>query len=270
MKQYLDLLQKIINEGTDKDDRTGIGTRSLFGLQTRFNLQDGFPLVTTKKVHLKSIIYELLWFLQGNTNIKYLNDHGVKIWDEWADENGDLGPIYGKQWVRWEAKDGTTINQIANAVDLIKNNPNSRRILVSGWNAGELQELIHGKKTAPPPCHTLFQFYVADGKLSCQLYQRTCDMFLGVPFNIASYSLLTMMLSQVCDLKPGTFVHTYGDAHIYNNHFEQVKLQLSREPKKLPTMNINPDVKDIFKFQFEDFTLEGYDPHPGIKALIAV
>lgn len=270
MKQYLDLLQKIYKEGTDKDDRTGVGTRSLFGLQARFNLQDGFPLVTTKKVHLKSIIYELLWFLQGNTNIKYLNEHGVKIWDEWADENGDLGPIYGKQWVRWESNDGTKINQIANAVDLIKNNPNSRRILVSGWNAGELQELIHGKRTAPPPCHTLFQFYVAHGRLSCQLYQRTCDMFLGVPFNIASYSLLTMMIAQVCDLKPGEFVHTYGDAHIYKNHIDQVQLQLTREPRPLPTMKINPEVKDIFKFQFEDFTLEGYDPYPGIKAPIAV
>ncbi|MDD5040161.1 MAG: thymidylate synthase [Patescibacteria group bacterium] len=270
MKQYLNLLQHVLDHGVEKDDRTGTGTRSVFGYQMRFNLAQGFPLVTTKKVHLKSILYELLWFLRGDTNIKWLNDHGVTIWDEWADENGDLGPIYGKQWVRWQTKEGKEVNQIAQAVDLIRNDPTSRRIIVSGWNIGELQELIRGKKTAPPPCHTLFQFYVANGTLSCQLYQRTADLFLGVPFNIASYSLLTMMMAQVCDLKPGDFIHTFGDAHIYRNHIEQVKLQVSRTPRKLPTMKINPAVRDIFKFQFEDFTLEGYDPHPGIKAPIAI
>jgi len=270
MRVYLDLLQKILDKGVDKKDRTGVGTRSLFGHQMRFDLSQGFPLVTTKKVHLKSIIYELLWFLQGDTNIKYLNDNGVKIWDEWADENGDLGPIYGQQWIRWKANDGSEINQIQNVVDMINNNPNSRRIIVSGWNVGDLQALIGGKKTAPPPCHTIFQFYVADNKLSCQLYQRSADVFLGVPFNIASYSLFLMMIAQVTGKELGDFVHTFGDVHIYNNHFEQVKLQLSREPKELPMMKINPEVKDIFKFQFEDFTLEGYDPHPRIKAPIAI
>jgi len=265
MRVYLDLLQKILDKGVDKKDRTGVGTRSLFGHQMRFDLSQGFPLVTTKKVHLKSIIYELLWFLQGDTNIKYLNDNGVKIWDEWADENGDLGPIYGQQWIRWKANDGSEINQIQNVVDMINN-----RIIVSGWNVGDLQALIGGKKTAPPPCHTIFQFYVADNKLSCQLYQRSADVFLGVPFNIASYSLFLMMIAQVTGKELGDFVHTFGDVHIYNNHFEQVKLQLSREPKELPMMKINPEVKDIFKFQFEDFTLEGYDPHPRIKAPIAI
>ena len=270
MKQYLDLLQYILDHGVDKADRTGTGTRSVFGYQMRFNLADGFPLVTTKKVHLKSIIYELLWFLKGDTNIKYLNDHGVKIWDEWADENGELGPIYGKQWTAWDAPDGTTINQIANVVEMIKNNPDTRRIIVSGWNVGDLQMLIKGKKTAPPPCHTIFQFYVANNKLSCQLYQRSADVFLGVPFNIASYALFTMMMAQVTDKKLGDFVHTFGDVHIYNNHFDQVKLQLSRQPRPLPVMKINPEMKDIFGFQYEDFELENYDPHPRIKAQIAV
>ncbi len=270
MKIYLDLLQKILDEGVVKDDRTGTGTRSLFGHQMRFDLRQGFPLVTTKKVHLKSIIHELLWFLKGDTNIKYLNDNGVKIWDEWADENGDLGPIYGKQWTAWTAPDGSTINQIETAVDMIKNNPDSRRIIVSGWNVGDLQMLIKGKKSAPPPCHTIFQFYVAENKLSCQLYQRSADVFLGVPFNIASYALLTMMMAQVTGRELGDFVHTFGDVHIYNNHLDQVNLQLSRETRALPTMKINPDVKDIFGFSFEDFTLEGYDPHERIKAPIAV
>ena len=236
----------------------------------RFDISEKFPLLTTKKVHLKSIIYELLWFLKGDTNIKYLNENNVRIWDEWTAENGDLGPIYGKQWTAWDANDGTKINQIQNVVDLIKNKPYSRRIIVSGWNVGDLQMLIKGKKSAPPPCHTIFQFYVNNGKLSCQLYQRSADFFLGVPFNIASYSLLTMMIAQVCDLKPGEFVHTFGDVHLYKNHFEQVKLQLSRETRKLPIMKINPEIKDIFKFQYEDFTLENYNPHPGIKAPIAI
>lgn len=270
MRIYLDLLQKILDDGVVKDDRTGTGTRSLFGYQMRFNLQKGFPLVTTKKVHLKSIIYELLWFLKGDTNIKYLNDHGVKIWDEWADENGDLGPIYGEQWIRWKTRDGKEINQIADVVNLIKNNPDSRRMIVCGWNVADLQTLIAGKKTAPPPCHTIFQFYVAENKLSCQLYQRSADVFLGVPFNIASYSLLTMMMAQVTGLDLGDFVHTFGDVHIYNNHFDQVKLQLSREPRPLPTMKIKSEVRDIFGFQYEDFVLENYDPHPRIKAPIAV
>ncbi len=270
MQQYLDLLRKIIDEGVQKSDRTGVGTRSLFGYQMRFHLDRGFPLLTTKKMALKSIIYELLWFLRGDTNVKYLNEHGVTIWDEWADENGDLGPIYGQQWIRWKANDGTEINQIQNAVDMIKTNPDSRRIIVSGWNVGDLQMLIKGKKTAPPPCHMLFQFYVANGKLSCQLYQRSADVFLGVPFNIASYSLFTMMMAQVTGLQPGDFVHTFGDVHIYNNHFDQVKLQLSRTPKPSPAMKINPKVKSIFDFQFEDFTLENYDPDPRIPAPIAV
>ncbi|MFH0951851.1 MAG: thymidylate synthase [Patescibacteria group bacterium] len=270
MKIYLDLLNKIMTEGIDKGDRTGTGTKSIFGHQMRFSLAEGFPLVTTKKVHLKAIIYELLWFLKGDTNIKYLNDHGVTIWDEWADANGDLGPIYGKQWTAWEGNDGTKINQIKNVVDMIKKNPNDRRLIVSGWNVADLQELIVGKKTAPPPCHTMFQFYVAQEKLSCQLYQRSADVFLGVPFNIASYSLLTMMMAQVCDLGLGDFVHTFGDVHIYNNHFDQVKLQLSREPRRLPAMKLNPAIKDIFGFKYEDFTLENYDPYPRIKAPIAV
>ena len=270
MKQYLSLLSEILDNGVSKNDRTGTGTISLFGAQRRFNLAAGFPLVTTKKVHLKSIIYELLWFLKGETNIKYLNDHGVTIWDEWADENGDLGPIYGKQWTAWQAYDSSVINQIQNAVDMIKKNPDDRRIIVSGWNVADLQNLIAGKKTAPPPCHTMFQFYAANHKLSCQLYQRSADVFLGVPFNIASYALLTMMMAQVTGLDLGDFVHTFGDVHIYANHADQVKLQLSREPKSLPTLKINPEVKNIFDFKYEDFTLEGYDPYPGIKAPIAI
>lgn len=270
MRQYLDLLQKIMTDGVAKEDRTGTGTRSIFGYQMRFDLSKGFPLLTTKKVHLKSVIYELLWFLRGDTNIKWLNEHGVTIWNEWADENGELGPIYGQQWMRWKANDGMEINQIQNAVEMIKNNPNSRRIIVSGWNVGDLQTLISGKKTAPPPCHTMFQFYVANNKLSCQLYQRSADVFLGVPFNIASYSLFTMMMAQVTGKELGDFVHTFGDVHIYNNHFEQVKLQLTRTPRPLPAMKINPEVKDIFGFKFEDFTLENYNPYPGIKAPIAV
>lgn len=269
-EQYHNLLKHVLENGTGKDDRTGTGTRSVFGYQMRFNLGEGFPLITTKKVHLKSIIYELLWFLKGDTNIKWLNEHGVTIWDEWADENGDLGPVYGKQWTAWQGYNGESYNQIQYAVEQIKNNPTSRRILVSGWNVADLQGLIKGKKTAPPPCHTMFQFYVADGKLSCQLYQRSADTFLGVPFNIASYSLLTMMMAQVTGLGLGDFVHTFGDAHIYNNHVEQVNLQLSRDSKTIPTMKLNPEVKDIFAFKYEDFTLEGYDPHPGIKAPIAI
>ncbi len=270
MKVYLDLLQKIMDQGVQKHDRTGTGTKSIFGYQMRFNLAEGFPLLTTKKVHLKSIIYELLWFLQGDTNIKYLNDNGVRIWDEWADEKGDLGPVYGKQWRAWKGYNGETYDQISYVVDQIKNNPDNRRMIVSGWNVADLQSLIAGKKTAPPPCHTMFQFYVANNKLSCQLYQRSADVFLGVPFNIASYSLLTMMIAQVTGRELGDFVHTFGDVHIYNNHFEQVRLQLSRAPKALPKMKINPEVKDIFGFKFEDFTLEGYDPEPGIKAPIAI
>ena len=270
MKQYLDLMEKIYKEGKDRGDRTGVGTRGIFGAQIRFDISEKFPLLTTKKVHLRSIIHELLWFLSGDTNIKYLNDNNVSIWDEWADENGNLGPIYGKQWIAWEANDGTKINQIQNAVDMIKNNPYSRRNIVSGWNVGDLQSLIKGKKSAPPPCHSLFQFYVSEGKLSCQLYQRSADLFLGVPFNIASYSLLTMMMAQVCGLKPGEFVHTFGDVHIYKNHFEQVKKQLARKIRELPIMKINPEVKDIFEFKFEDFELENYDPHSGIKAPIAI
>ena len=270
MKVYLDLLKKIMDEGVDKSDRTGTGTKSIFGYQMRFNLAEGFPLVTTKKVHLKSIIYELLWFLKGDTNVKWLNEHGVTIWDEWADENGDLGPVYGKQWRAWRGYNGETYDQISYVVDQIKNNPDNRRMIVSGWNVADLQSLIKGKKTAPPPCHTMFQFYVANNKLSCQLYQRSADTFLGVPFNIASYALLTMMMAQVTGRELGEFVHTLGDAHIYNNHFEQVKLQLSRQPKALPQMKLNPAVKDIFGFSYEDFTLEGYDPDPGIKAPIAI
>lgn len=264
MKQYLDLLREIRDNGVVKTDRTGVGTKSIFGHQMRFNLQDGFPLLTTKKVFLKGIIYELLWFLKGDTNIKFLTDHNVHIWDEWADENGDLGYVYGKQWRSWETTDGRVIDQISQVVDLIKNHPDSRRILVTAWNPAEID------KMALPPCHCLFQFYVADGKLSCQLYQRSADTFLGVPFNIASYALLTMMLAQVCGLEPGEFIHTTGDTHLYLNHLNQVDEQLSREPRPLPKMIINPDVKSIFDFKYEDFKLEGYDPWPAIKAPIAV
>ena len=264
MKQYLDLLRHIRANGTIKSDRTGVGTQSVFGYQMRFDLQDGFPLLTTKKVHLKSIIYELLWFIAGDTNIKYLNDHGVTIWDEWADANGDLGPVYGHQWRSWPAPDGGTIDQLANVVEMIKRNPDSRRLIVSAWNPAEVD------KMALPPCHSLFQFYVAGGRLSCQLYQRSADVFLGVPFNIASYALLTMMVAQSCGLEAGEFDHTLGDAHIYLNHFDQVATQLAREPRPLPVMKINPDKKDIFSFEHEDFTLEGYDPWPVIKAPIAV
>ncbi len=264
MKQYLSLVQHILDKGAQKGDRTGTGTTSVFGYQMRFDLQEGFPMLTTKKLHLKSIVYELLWFLKGDTNVKYLQEHGVRIWNDWADENGDLGPIYGKQWVRWEGKRGETINQIANAVETIKNNPNSRRILVNAWNVTDLGDM------ALTPCHALFQFYVADGKLSCQLYQRSADVFLGVPFNIASYALLTMMMAQVCDLEVGEFVHTFGDVHLYSNHIEQAQLQLSRTPRTLPTIEMNKEVKDIFAFQFEDFLLKDYDPHPHIKAKVAV
>jgi thymidylate synthase len=264
MRAYLDLMQHVLDHGTKKSDRTGTGTTSVFGYQMRFDLSQGFPLVTTKKCHLKSIIHELLWFLQGDTNIRYLRENGVSIWDEWADENGDLGPVYGKQWRSWAAADGSTIDQIKIAIDQIRNNPDSRRIIVSAWNEGELNQM------ALAPCHAFFQFYVADGKLSCQLYQRSADIFLGVPFNISSYALLTMMMAQVCGLGYGDFVHTLGDAHLYSNHMEQTALQLSREPRPLPTMRINPDVKDILGFKFEDFTLEGYDPHPAIKAPVAV
>lgn len=264
MIQYHQLLRHILDSGTDKQDRTGTGTRSVFGYQMRFNLQEGFPLVTTKKLHLRSIIYELLWFLKGDTNIAYLKENGVSIWDEWADENGDLGPVYGKQWRSWEARDGRIIDQIADVVKTLKTNPDSRRILVSAWNPAEIPGM------ALPPCHALFQFYVAGGKLSCQLYQRSADVFLGVPFNIASYALLTLMLAQVSGLKPGDFVHTLGDAHIYSNHFEQAQLQLSRELRPLPQMKLNPDVTDLFAFQYEDFELLNYDPHPHIKAPVAV
>ncbi len=264
MQQYLDLLQHILDSGTHKTDRTGTGTQSCFGYQMRFDLQKGFPLVTTKKVHLKSIIHELLWFLKGETNIAYLKEHGVKIWDEWADENGELGPVYGKQWRSWEGKNGKVIDQMADLIAQIKKNPDSRRLIVSAWNVADLPEM------ALMPCHNMFQFYVADGKLSCQLYQRSADVFLGVPFNIASYALLTMMIAQVCDLEPGDFVHTFGDVHIYNNHKEQVNLQLSRKPFPLPTMKLNPAVKNIFDFKFENFTLENYECHPAIKAPVAV
>ena len=264
MQQYLQLVQHIIDHGTEKTDRTGTGTKSCFGYQMRFNLAEGFPLVTTKKLHLKSIIHELLWFLKGDTNIQYLKDHGVRIWDEWADENGDLGPVYGKQWRSWEAPNGVVIDQITELIQQIKKTPDSRRLIVSAWNVGDLS------KMALMPCHNMFQCYVADGKLSCQLYQRSADVFLGVPFNIASYALLTMMIAQVCDLEYGDFVHSFGDVHLYNNHMEQANLQLSRTPFPLPTMKINPAVKDIFAFQFEDFTLENYECHPGIKAPVAV
>ena len=257
-------MKHVLENGTQKHDRTGTGTLSVFGYQMRFNLQDGFPLVTTKKLHLKSIIHELIWFLQGDTNIKYLKDNGVRIWDEWADENGNLGPVYGHQWRSWPKPDGGHIDQISQVVKQIKTNPDSRRLMVSAWNVADVERM------ALPPCHSLFQFYVADGRLSCQLYQRSADIFLGVPFNIASYALLTLMMAQVCDLQPGDFVHTFGDAHLYNNHIEQTNLQLSREPRPLPTMKINPDVKDIFAFKFEDFTLENYDPWPHIKGIVAV
>lgn len=262
--QYETFLKYVFENGTRKTDRTGTGTVSVFGGQLRFNLQEGFPLITTKKVHLKSIIYELLWFLKGETNIAYLKEHGVSIWDEWANAEGELGPVYGKQWRRWEAKDGRVIDQIVEALNMIKNNPDSRRILVNAWNVGEID------KMALMPCHTMFQFYVADGKLSCQLYQRSADLFLGVPFNIASYALLTMMMAQVCGLQYGDFVHTFGDAHIYSNHFDQVKEQLSREPRSYPTMKINPTITDLFAFDYADFTLENYDPWPAIKAPVAV
>jgi thymidylate synthase len=264
MQAYLDLLTHIKENGTFKSDRTGTGTTSVFGYQMRFNLEEGFPLVTTKKTHLKSIIYELLWFLKGETNIKYLTDNNVSIWNEWADSNGDLGPVYGKQWRSWEGANGVVIDQIKEAIHTLKTNPDSRRIIVSAWNVADLP------KMALMPCHAFFQFYVADGKLSCQLYQRSADVFLGVPFNIASYALLTMMIAQVCDLGLGDFVWTGGDTHLYSNHMEQVELQLSRTPRPLPTMKINPNVKDILDFQYEDFTLEGYDPYPGIKAPVAV
>ncbi|HSI25334.1 MAG TPA: thymidylate synthase [Methylotenera sp.] len=264
MKQYTDLLRHVLAHGVQKHDRTGTGTVSVFGYQMRFDLNAGFPLLTTKKVHLKSIIHELLWFLQGSTNIAYLKENGVRIWDEWADENGNLGPVYGYQWRNWPKPDGTHIDQITQVVNAIKTNPDSRRLIVSAWNVADVD------KMKLPPCHAFFQFYVADGKLSCQLYQRSADIFLGVPFNIASYALLTMMVAQVCSLKLGDFVHTLGDAHIYNNHFDQVNEQLSRELRSLPTMHINPAVKDIFSFKFEDFSLENYNPHPPIKGLVAV
>ena len=264
MQQYHTLLKHILETGTQKTDRTGTGTTSVFGYQMRFNLNDGFPMVTTKKVHLKSIIHELLWFINGDTNIKYLTDNGVKIWDEWADENGDLGPVYGKQWRSWTTPNGKVIDQLKEVIETLKKSPDSRRIIVSAWNVGELSEM------ALMPCHALFQFYVADNKLSCQLYQRSADVFLGVPFNIASYALLTMMIAQVCDLELGDFIWTGGDTHIYSNHYEQVQTQLAREPKALPTMKINPDVKDIFSFKYEDFQLLNYEPYPGIKAPVAV
>lgn len=264
MKQYLNLLNTILENGSFKSDRTGTGTYSIFGHQMRFDLSEGFPLLTTKKLHLRSIIHELLWFLQGDTNIKYLKDNGVSIWDEWADENGELGPVYGKQWRSWATPNGQTVDQISNLIDQIKRTPDSRRLIVSAWNVADVDNM------ALPPCHTMFQFYVNNGEISCQLYQRSADVFLGVPFNIASYALLLMMVAQVCDLKPKEFIHTFGDAHIYSNHVEQAKLQLSREPRKLPTMRINPEVKDIFGFKYEDFVLENYDPHPHIKAEVAV
>ncbi|MCF0207756.1 MAG: thymidylate synthase [Bacteroidales bacterium] len=264
MKQYLDLLQRVLDEGVEKSDRTGTGTKSVFGHQMRFNLQDGFPCLTTKKLHLKSIIHELLWFLAGDTNIKYLNDNGVRIWDEWADANGDLGHVYGYQWRSWTTPNGETIDQIKNLVNSLKNNPDSRRHIVSAWNVADIDNM------ALPPCHALFQFYVANGKLSCQLYQRSADLFLGVPFNIASYALLTMMLAQVCGYQYGEFIHTFGDAHIYLNHLEQVHTQLERTPRPLPTMKINPEVKDIFDFKYSDFELINYDPYPHIKAEVSV
>jgi len=264
MRQYQDLLRRILEDGLTKGDRTGTGTRSVFGHQMRFDLADGFPMVTTKKLHLKSIVHELLWFLNGDTNIAYLKENGVRIWDEWADENGDLGPVYGHQWRSWPTPDGGAIDQIAQVVQQIRTNPDSRRLIVTAWNPADVE------KMALPPCHCLFQFYVGDGKLSCQLYQRSADVFLGVPFNIASYALLTMMVAQVTGLKPGDFVHTLGDAHLYSNHIEQARLQLTREPRALPTMHVNPAVTDIFGFVYDDFALEGYEPHPHIKAEVAV
>ncbi len=264
MLQYQNLMRYVLEHGNDKGDRTGTGTRSVFGYQMRFDLSEGFPVLTTKKLHLRSIIHELLWFLQGDTNIRYLKENGVSIWDEWADEEGNLGPVYGYQWRSWPAPDGRHIDQIATVVEQIKTNPNSRRMIVSAWNPALVDDM------ALPPCHAMFQFYVADGKLSCQLYQRSADIFLGVPFNIASYALLTMMVAQVCGLQAGEFIHTLGDAHLYSNHFEQARLQLSRTPKTLPTMHINPEVKDLFGFKFEDFELVGYDPDPHIKAAVAV
>lgn len=274
MQQYHDLVKHVLANGIQKGDRTGTGTISVFGYQMRFDLNEGFPMVTTKKLHLKSIIYELLWFLKGDTNINYLKQNGVKIWDEWADENGDLGPVYGHQWRNWNSEE---IDQISELIETLKTNPNSRRMLVSAWNPSVLPdttksfaENVANGKAALPPCHAFFQFYVADGKLSCQLYQRSADIFLGVPFNIASYALLTMMIAQVCELQPGDFIHTFGDAHIYNNHIEQLQLQLSREPKPLPKMILNPKIKNIFDFTFDDFTLEGYDPHPHIKGTVAI
>ncbi|HEA25747.1 MAG TPA: thymidylate synthase [Ectothiorhodospiraceae bacterium] len=264
MQQYLELMQHVLTNGTKKEDRTGTGTVSVFGYQMRFNLADGFPVVTTKKLHLRSIIHELLWFLKGDTNISYLKENGVRIWDEWADENGELGPVYGSQWRSWPTPDGGHIDQIAQVVEQLKNNPDSRRIIVSAWNVAEVENM------ALPPCHAFFQFYVADGKLSCQLYQRSADIFLGVPFNIASYALLTMMMAQVCDLEVGDFVHTLGDAHLYSNHMEQTELQLSRKPYPLPTMKINPEIKSIFDFTFDDFELVGYESHPHIKGAVAV
>ena len=264
MKQYLELCKHILANGVHKEDRTGTGTSSVFGYQMRFDLAQGFPLLTTKKMSLKSIIHELLWFLKGETNIRYLREHKVSIWDEWADENGDLGPVYGEQWRSWAAADGRTIDQISELIDQIKHNPDSRRLIISAWNVGELD------KMALMPCHCLFQFYVAEGKLSCQLYQRSADTFLGVPFNIASYALLTMMIAQVCDLQLGEFVHTFGDAHIYSNHMEQIHLQLTREPRPLPIMHLNPEIRSIFDFKYEDFTLTGYDPHPRIKGEVSV
>ena len=264
MQQYLQLLEHILDKGVKKQDRTGTGTLSVFGYQMRFDLSKGFPVLTTKKLHLRSIIYELLWFLKGDTNIKYLKDNGVTIWDEWADAEGNLGPVYGYQWRSWPTADGRHIDQITNLINQIKKNPDSRRLIVNAWNVGEVD------KMKLPPCHVLFQFYVSEGKLSCQLYQRSADVFLGVPFNVASYALLTLMIAQVCDLKPGEFIHTFGDAHLYLNHLEQTKLQLSRETRKLPEMIINPSIKDIFGFEYSDFKLEGYDPHPSIKAPIAV
>jgi len=264
VRQYLEFMEHVLADGVEKGDRTGTGTLSVFGHQLRFDLNAGFPLLTTKKLHVKSIVYELLWFLRGDTNVKYLNEHGVKIWDEWADEGGELGPVYGQQWRSWPAPDGAAIDQIANVVSAIRRNPDSRRLIVSAWNPAEVD------KMALPPCHCLFQFYVAKGKLSCQLYQRSADVFLGVPFNIASYALLTMMVAQVTDLKPGEFIHTFGDAHLYRNHIEQARLQLARTPRQLPVMRLNPAVKDLFAFTYEDFTLEGYEPHPHIKAQVAV
>jgi thymidylate synthase len=264
MKQYLDLMQHVLDNGVEKSDRTGTGTKSIFGHQMRFDISEGFPLVTTKKCHLRSILHELLWFLKGDTNISYLKENGVKIWDEWADEEGNLGPVYGYQWRSWPSASGKHIDQITQLIDQIKNTPDSRRLIVSAWNVGEIENM------ALPPCHAFFQFYVADGKLSCQLYQRSADIFLGVPFNIASYALLTMMVAQVCNLELGDFVHTFGDAHIYSNHYEQANLQLSRELKSLPTMKINPDVKNIFDFKYEDFELTDYEPHPHIKAPVAI